>query len=236
VRPITNLSRIRAAWRFANEIPERSTPAWRLVNADSERPKMYVYDVIGGWDLDASSFVQAVHSVTAPAMDVHVNSPGGLVFDAVAMYEALRGSSATVDMHIDGLAASAASFLAMAGDSVDIAKGGRMMIHDAAGATWGNPADLREMADLLDEVSADISGYYADRAGGSPEMWRAAMQAETWYSSSQAVDAGLADRVAGADGEKKKDDPAPAEGDTEDGPEALRSQMIRARARVLTGR
>jgi ATP-dependent protease ClpP protease subunit len=238
VRPITNLSRIRAAWRFANEIPERTTPAWRLVDADTERPKMYVYDIIGGWDLDAATFVQAVHSVKAPAMDVHVNSPGGLVFDAVAMYEALRGSPAAVDVHIDGLAASAASFLAMAGDTVDIAKGGRMMIHDAAGAAWGNPAEMREFADLLDAVSDDISGFYADRAGGSPEMWRGVMSAETWYSANQAVDAKLADRIAGGDVAPGPDpaEPDEEEQDTQDGPEDLRSQMIRARARVLTGR
>jgi ATP-dependent protease ClpP protease subunit len=234
VRPISNLSKIRAAWRFANDIPERSTPAWRLVDADSEKPKMYVYDIIGGWDLDASSFVQAVHAVKAPSMDVHVNSPGGLVFDAVAMYEALKGSSASVDVHIDGLAASAASFLAMAGDTVEIAKGGRMMIHDAAGMVYGNPAEMREYADLLDAVSDDIAGYYADRAGGSAEMWRGAMNAETWYSSDQAVDAKLADRVAGAADAPKKEDPA--QEPATDGPEDLRSQMIRARLRVLTGR
>lgn len=243
MRPISNLSRIRAAWRFANDIPERTTPAWRLTNADGDKPKMYVYDVIGGWDLDASSFVQAVHAVKAPVMDLHVNSPGGLVFDAVAMYEALRGTPAAVDVHIDGLAASAASFLAMAGNTVDIAKGGRMMIHDAAGATWGNAAEMREYADLLDSVSADIAGFYADKAGGSPDMWRQAMLAETWYSADQAVDAGLADRVAGADdkpdpAEKDKPEPPddPEEEPTTDGPEALRSQMIRARVRVLTGR
>jgi ATP-dependent protease ClpP protease subunit len=249
VRPITNLSRIRAAWRFANEIPERSTPAWRLTGADTEKPKMYVYDVIGGWDLDASTFVQAVHSIQAPAMDVHVNSPGGLVFDAVAMFEALRGSGTRVGFSIDGLAASAASFLAMAADPYDpkddtggvkIAKGGRIMIHDASGAAWGNPAEMREMADLLDQVSDDISGFYADRAGGSPEMWRGVMTAETWYSASQAVEAKLADKIAGgtvAPATEDDPEPQPDEQDPEEsGPEDIRSQMIRARVRVLTGR
>lgn len=241
MRPISNLSRLRNAWRLTNDIPERTTPAWRLTGADTDKPKMYVYDVIGGWDMDASSFVQAVHAVQAPAMDLHVNSPGGFVFDAVAMFEALRGSPAAVDVHVDGLAASAASFLAMAGDSVDIAKGGRMMIHDAAGGSWGNAADMREMADLLDSVSGDIAGFYADKAGGSPEMWRTAMLAETWYSADQAVDAGLADKVAGAadkpepDKADPEEDPA-AEPEPNDGPEDLRSQMIRARVRVLTGR
>jgi ATP-dependent protease ClpP protease subunit len=230
-------------WRLTNDIPERTTPAWRLTAADTAKPKLYVYDVIGGWDMDAASFVQAVHAVQAPAMDLHVNSPGGFVFDAVAMFEALRGTPASVDVHIDGLAASAASFLAMSGDSVDIAKGGRMMIHDAAGATWGNAADMRDYADLLDSVSADISSFYADKAGGSPEMWRAAMLAETWYSADQAVDAGLADKVAGSDNpndpepdpnDPQEDPVIPA--DTQDGPDAVRSQMIRARVRVLTGR
>jgi ATP-dependent protease ClpP protease subunit len=193
----------------------RTTPCFKLENASGETAKLYVYDVIGGWDLDSTEFVQAVHAVTASSMDVHVNSPGGFVFDAVSMYEALQGHAATVNVHVDGLAASAASFLAMAGDSIDIAKGGRMMIHDAQGVGIGSPADLREYADLLDHVSDDISAYYADRAGGTAASWRTAMNATTWYSSAQAVDAGLADRVSG--GATNED---------------ARSQVIRARARI----
>ena len=189
-----------------------------LVHADT--PKLYVYDVIGGWDLDASEFVQAVHAIDAKAIDLHVNSPGGFVYDGVAIYEALRDHSAKVAVHIDGLAASAASFLAMAGDTVEIARAGRMMIHDAQGIGIGSPADLREYADLLDSVSDDISGIYAARAGGKPKDWRAAMTATTWYSASQAVDAKLADRVAGAA--------------TNSGA-SHRSRLIKARAAVALG-
>jgi ATP-dependent protease ClpP protease subunit len=191
----SNLAALRAAWRVTAEVPERSTPCFRVVNAAT--PKLYVYDVIGGWDLDAGEFVQAVHAIDAKAIDLHINSPGGFVYDAVAMFEALSAHPASVDVHIDGLAASAASFLAMAGDSVEIARGGRMMIHDAQGVGIGSPADMREYADLLDAVSNDISGYYAARAGGKPAAWRGAMTATTWYSASEAVDAGLADRVSG---------------------------------------
>jgi ATP-dependent protease ClpP protease subunit len=198
----SNLDQLRAAWRTTSEHKARTTPCFRVVNAATDRTKLYVYDVIGGWDLDASEFVQAVHAIQSPAIDMHVNSPGGFVFDAVAMFEAVKSHPATVHTHVDGLAASAASFLAMAGDTVDIAKGGRMMIHDALGVGIGNAAHMREYADLLDAISGDISGYYADRAGGTPKSWRTAMLAETWYSASEAVDAGLADQVTGT-----KDEP-----------------------------
>lgn len=211
-----NLEQLRAAWRAAASIPARDAPCFRMVDGDGPAPKLYVYDVIGGWDLDAQQFVQAVHAVDAPALDVHINSPGGFVYDAVSMFEALQQSPATVNVNIDGLAASAASFLAQAGDSVKIAAGGRMMIHDAQGIGIGSPADMREYADMLDAVSDDIAGYYANRAGGTPADWRAAMTATTWYSSAQAVDAKLADSVTGKGGATDQ-----------------RTADIRARARAL---
>lgn len=210
----SNLHALRAAWRVTAEVTERSAPCFRLTNVAS--PKLYVYDVIGGYDQDSQEFVKAVHAIDAKAIDLHINSPGGFVYDAVSMFEALTAHPATVRVHIDGLAASAASLLAMAGDSVEIARGGRVMIHDAQGIGIGSPADMREYADLLDAVSDDISGYYADRAGGKPAAWREAMRVTTWYSAAEAVDAGLADRVAG----------------TSDGPDN-RTRLIQARHRAL---
>lgn len=220
MRQPSNLRALRAAWRAASDdVLPRDTACFTLTNAAV--PKLYVYDMIGGFDADATEFVQAVHGVKAPAMDLHINSPGGFVYDAVAMYEALAASPATVNVHIDGLAGSAASFLAMAGDTVGIAKGGRMMIHDAQMIGIGGPSDLREMADLADEVSNDIAGYYASRAGGTPAAWRKAMTATTWYSAQQAVDAKLADRVSG--------------GGKTNGPDN-RTRLIQARNRALTTR
>lgn len=192
----SNLASHRAAWRALAAAEPRTTPCFRVENA-GDTPKFYVYDLIGGWDNDAAEFVQAVHAVKADAIDVHVNSPGGFVYDGMAMYEALRGHPAAVAVHIDGLAASAASFLAQAGDTIDISPGGRVMIHDAQGVGIGSPADLREFADLLDGVSDDIAGIYAGRTGGKAADWRAAMTATTWYSAQQSVDAGLVDRVTG---------------------------------------
>lgn len=218
IRRPNNLAAHRAAWRVTADVPVRTTPCWRLVNTTAATPKLYVYDVIGGWDLDSAEFVQAVHGITAGAVDLHINSPGGFVYDAVAMYEALAAHPATVNVHIDGLAASAASFLAMVGDTVDIARAGRMMIHDAQGVGMGSPADMREYADMLDAVSDDISGFYAGRAGGKPATWRAAMSATTWYSASQAVEHGLADQVTG----------------TTDNRPDNRTRLIQARHRALT--
>jgi ATP-dependent protease ClpP protease subunit len=195
----SNLAQLRAAWRVTADVPARAEPCFAVTMVNTAA-KILVYDVIGGFDNDAGDFVRAVHQLDAKTIDLHINSPGGFVYDGVAMYEALQASPATVNVHIDGLAASAASFLAQAGDSVEIAKAGRMMIHDAQGVGVGSPADMREYADLLDAVSNDIAGIYADRAGGKPATWRTAMQATTWYSAAQAVDAGLADRVTGGSG------------------------------------
>lgn len=219
IRLPNNLTALRAAWRVAENIRAEDTPCFRVVNA--ETPKLYVFGTIGGWDLDSLEFVRAVNEIDAPAIDLHVNSPGGFVYDGVAMYEALKGHPATVAIHIDGLAASAASFLAMAGDSVEIAKAGRMMIHDAQGIGIGSPADMREYADLLDAVSDDISGMYAARAGGKPAAWRTAMTATTWYSAQEAVDAHLADRIASHGKENGPDN---------------RTRLIQARHRALATR
>jgi ATP-dependent protease ClpP protease subunit len=218
IRLPSNLGALRRAWRASADADvSRETPCFRIVDADAATPKLYVYDVIGGWDNDAAEFVRAVHALDAPAVDLHINSPGGFVFDAVSMYEALAAHPSTVNVHIDGLAASAASFLAQAGDSISIARGGRMMIHDAQGVGIGSPADLREYADLLDAVSNDIAGYYAERAGGKATAWRGAMSATTWYSAQEAVDAGLADNVTSK----------------QPGPDN-RTRIIQARHRALT--
>lgn len=212
----SNLAALRAAWRSANDVTADG-PCFRMVAAPV--PKLYVHGVIGGYDLDSQEFVQAVHGITADAIDLHVNSPGGFVWDAVSMYEALRSHSARVTTHIDGLAGSAASFLSLAGDDVRISKAGRVMIHDAQVVAMGSPADLREAADIGDAVSDDIAGIYAERAGGKASAWRKAMTATTWYSAQQAVDAGLAHRVASST--------------TNSGPDN-RSRFILARHRALT--
>jgi ATP-dependent protease ClpP protease subunit len=216
----------RARGALARHRPQAAGGWYRISNAEGERAELYIYGIIGSdWDPDdvtAAAFVRALAEITAPAIDLHINSRGGSVWDGVAIYSALLNHAATVDVTVDGVAASAASFVAMAGDTVGVEKPATMMIHDAWGLAIGNAADLREVADVLDQLSDQIAGIYADHAGGTAETWRTRMQAETWYTAAQAVEAGLADRVL--------NDTKPAD------PEDRAGQLIRARARVTLGR
>jgi ATP-dependent protease ClpP protease subunit len=192
-------------------------------SAAAGRTTVMVYGYIGQtWYDDegvtAASFARELAGIGDGGIDLHLNSGGGSVFDAIAMHAALLNHPSDVVAYVDGVAASAASFLAMAGGEIVIEKPAKMMIHDASGVVLGNKRDMREMADLLDELDGTIAQMYADRTGKPAAHWAAAMEQTTWYSSAEAVKAGLADRVA--------NDSKPA------APEDRRSQLIRARARV----
>ena len=217
IRQPSNVAALRAAWRAANDDPDDPATGWS--QEPGTVPKLYVNGHIGGWRMNAGDFVKAVHGLQARQIDVHVNSPGGFVWDAVSMYEALKDHPARVVAHVDGLAASAASFLVQAADEIVMGMGSRMMIHDAQGIGYGSPAELQETVDLLNAVSDDVAALYAERAGGTRSQWRKAMSKTTWYSASQAVDAGLADRV-----KKKRQTTGPDN----------RTRIIQARHRALT--
>lgn len=192
-----DLDRLRAVWRAAvGDDPDDTSTGWRVTNDAGGTQRIYVFGMIGGWRMRVDEIVKAVHAATGPRIDVHVNSPGGFVYDGVSIYEALRQHPARVVAHVDGLAGSAASFVVQAADERIMGLGSRMVIHDAQGAAYGSPAEIRAAADLADQVSDDIAAMYAERAGGDAATWRAAMSATTSYSASQAVAAGLADRVA----------------------------------------
>lgn len=129
---------------------------------------------------------------------MHINSPGGDVFDGIAILNALRTHKGEVTTIVDGIAASAASFIAQAGAKRVMARNSEMMIHDASGLCIGNASDMSEMLALLERTSDNIADIYAERSGaGDRAAWRAAMSAETWYSAQEAVDAGLADEIDG---------------------------------------
>jgi ATP-dependent protease ClpP protease subunit len=226
--------------RRGQQAPEQRGPrepgGWRITAAAKGRTRVRVYGYIGdSWFDDeatsAAKFVRELDGIGGDGIDLHLNSGGGSVFDAVAMHAALLNHPSDVVSYVDGIAASAASFLAMAGDEIVIEKPAKMMIHNARGIVLGSKADMREMADVLDDIDATIAQIYADRSGRSAAEFAAAMDAETWYSSAQAVDAGLADRV---NNDKQADagDGEDEDEQTEAAPEDRRSQMIRARARV----
>ena len=160
------------------------------------RAKINIYDAIGGWfGTNAADFVTELDALDVDELEVHVNSPGGAVWDGIAIMNALKAHRARVTVIVDGIAASAASIVAMGGDEVVMAEGSQMMIHRASGGAWGNAAFLRDTAAILDKIDGNLAGIYARRAGGTRESWLELMTAETWYDAAEAVEAGLADRA-----------------------------------------
>lgn len=180
--------------QWAQQKPRNS----RILSEQSfDNQHVYLYQPIGLFGVEADEFVQMLSGINAEAITLHINSPGGDVFDATAIYTALRDHPAQIETRIDGIAASAASFVAQAGDRVVMAKHATMMIHDPWGFTIGNAADHQKQSEVLDKIGDNLASIYAERAGGSVREWRDTMLAETWYSDQEAVSAGLADEVAG---------------------------------------
>ena len=166
-------------------------------NGDETEATIYVYDVIGGWwgGVDAQEFVKELAGIKAGTIHLRINSPGGDVFDARAMQTALRQHKAKVIAHIDGLAASAATFLAMGADEIEMAEGGFFMIHNAWGFTIGNVNDHLEAAAMLEKVDGSIRADYSRKTGKPDDEVRALMDAETWMTAAEAKEAGFIDSI-----------------------------------------
>lgn len=174
---------------------------FRILSKSSDRAELVIYGDIGpvfwGDEVSAADFANTLKEVgNVKDLDVRINSYGGDVFDGLAIYRQLVEHSASVAIHVDGIAASAASVVAMAGDVIRIGESARMMVHDAWTIAIGNAADLRSTADRLDETSQAIAEIYSARSGRGPTEMRDAMRAETWYTGKEAVAAGLATEVA----------------------------------------
>lgn len=174
--------------------PSDSGKWFRIVNA-GDTAQVHIYNEIGGWGITADKFKADLDGIKAGTIEVRVNSIGGDVFDGIAIHNALKQHPARVNVVVDGVAASIASVIAMAGDTVTMSRGSQMMIHEAYTAAVGNAGDMRRQADLLDKYSNTIASFYADKAGGEQADWRTRMQAETWFDADEAVKAGLADEV-----------------------------------------
>lgn len=164
---------------------------------------LYIYDAIGGWGgVDPMDVVRALAEASGP-LTVHLNSPGGSIFDGAAIYDALKTYGATKGMvtaRIEGVAASAASFIAMAANEIETTDLGVMMIHDGmmAGFIQANQDDLMEIADLVGMLSDNVAAVYAKRTGGTQQDWRNTMrEGDNWYNAAQQIEAKLADRLAG---------------------------------------
>lgn len=164
----------------------------------------------GGWFSDgisAADVAAALKEIGPGPVDVRINSGGGDVFDGVAIHSLLARHPGTVNVYVDGLAASAASFIMLAGDRVHAARNSLVMIHDAMTMTFGAASAHQRAIDLLIKVSDNIADMYAERAGEDAAYWRARMTENgedgVWYTGTEAYDAGLVDEIVGSgqDGE-----------------------------------
>lgn len=161
---------------------------------------LYVYDDIGGdmfgEGITAKDVAAALKDLgNASDLNVYINSYGGSVFQGLAIFNILRRQPARITTHIDGIAASAASVIAMAGDEIRMAANGFLMIHNAWGIAAGDGDAMRRAAHDIDLATESIAQTYASRRGGDIERIREWMAAETWFNSEQAVKAGLADGI-----------------------------------------
>lgn len=188
-----NNAREMAAGRLMN----RAGGRWfDIQNSVADAPAVVrIYDEISFAAVNAADFAREMAAVDAADIRVEINSPGGNVFDGVAIYNVLRTHPAHITTRVDGLAASAASFIAQAGDMRLMMSGAQMMIHDAWGGCVGSAADMLEMASVLEQQNAVIAGIYAERSGRTPDAFVDLMSAETWMTADEAVEVGLADQV-----------------------------------------
>jgi ATP-dependent Clp protease, protease subunit len=168
------------------------------------RGSLYIYDVIGedwwtGGGVTAKSVQVALEGMKGvTGVDIYVNSPGGDIFEAKAIYAQLRRFSGERVVHVDGIAASAATFIAMAGDRIITAPAATWMIHEVWAGAVGRASDMRAMADVLDMENVTFAETYAKRTGQSVDDVRAWMAAETWMSASDAKARGFTDEIAEA--------------------------------------
>jgi len=168
-------------------------------NAAGDPATVQIFDQIGedwygGSGLSAKQFSDVLNEIGNGPLLVEINSPGGNVWDGLSIYNQLRGRKAPVTTRVVGIAASIASIIALAGDRVEMADAALMMIHDPSGMASGTSEDMRKMAEALDQHAQVLVGVYAKKTGRSPESIRAAMRAETWFTTAEALAFGLVDK------------------------------------------
>ncbi|MEQ4883960.1 ClpP-like prohead protease/major capsid protein fusion protein [Escherichia coli] len=157
---------------------------------------IYIYDEIGFWGVTAKQFVSDLNALgNITHINLHINSPGGDVFEGIAIFNALKNHGASITVYVDGVAASMASVIAMVGDPVIMPENAFMMIHKPWGVSGGDADDMRDYADLLDKVESVLLPAYAQKTGKTTDEIAALLKDETWMSGAECLAHGFADQV-----------------------------------------
>ena len=176
--------------------------------AEDDKNTISVLDAIGfdpwsGEGVTAKRISAALRSINGADVTVNINSPGGDMFEGLAIYNILREYKGHVTVKVLGLAASAASIIAMAGDEIQVARSGFLMIHNGWTIAAGNRHQFREVADMMEPFDAAMGDIYAARTGGDLKAMQKLMDAESWIGGSAAVEQGFADTLLDSDSIKE---------------------------------
>ncbi len=170
--------------------------SWYTVKADASAKSadLAILEPIGYFGVSAGEFITELNALNVDEINLAIMSPGGVAFEGVAIYNALRDHQAKVNVEVNGFAASAASLIAMAGDTITMNRGSQLMIHRSSGFAEGNRDVMAEVMHVLDAVDRVMVETYMARAGSGTEAeWYARLSATTWFSADDAVAIGLAD-------------------------------------------
>lgn len=189
------------------KVPPKSARRWYSITAGpaAAEAEILIYDIIldpvtselFGLGISAKSFAEELKALgELTALTLRINSPGGDVFEGQAIYSILAAHRARKTVYVDGIAASIASVIAMAGDEVIMPENAMMMIHESAGGVWGSADEMRGMAAALDKINTSIVNVYARKTGRPADELATLMHEETWMTAADAKELGFADRVA----------------------------------------
>lgn len=168
---------------------------FKAAAAKDEPETLMIYDEIGFWGVQAKDFVTDLGKVQSKKLKVEINSPGGDVFAGLAIYNALKMSGKEIEVHVMGVAASAASLIAMAGDKIIMPKNTFMMVHNPWSFVIGNADELREQADVLDKIGTSLLQTYVSRTGRSEQEVAEMLSKDTWMTADEALELGFATEV-----------------------------------------
>ena len=164
------------------------------INNKKTVTEIYLYDEIGWYGVEAETFIKDLKAIKNDVI-LRINSPGGRVFDGMAIYNAVKDFKHGITTIIDGLAASAASYIALAGDTVKMAEGAFLMIHNPMSLVFGSAEDMRKEAELLDKVRDQIAGIYQRQSGKSKKAIVELMKNETWFTGEEALENNFIDET-----------------------------------------
>ena len=168
---------------------------YRVENKTDKEATIYIYDEIGWFGVEATDFVKDLNDIKAETIHVRLNTPGGNVFDGTAIANAIKQHKSKTVVHIDGLAASIGSIIAIAGDETIMADNAFFMFHEAWSFVIGNAEGLREEAELLDKIDGVLAKAYANKTGKKQDEIKELMNAETWLTAEEALEMGMIDGI-----------------------------------------